>query len=537
MDAPENEVNPFLLPSDEEVFYLREKERKIANEKRAKLKKMKIWEKTTQASRLATTKSIKSHLPQETLNLNKVGTQKSTTGNWEDDAMALGKERRGEKESMSEFVAKKREMFLVQMALDTKREEIRKLVTKAKQKEDTLAQSEKSLEKDTLDFDKFLKKNDLKARDAIKKAEAEAKKKNQKIQDIKKLKQRIQVSQSEISKLKEQLDLCQQYREFLDSLTPPEHYKEQHRLKRLRQEKRRKKRFKQKQEAWHQRRKALEEEAAEKEEAERARLARAGKILRRRESIRDQYLQQLPPEPTEEDEELTDSGDDLAMFFTEPQQLLDIFADLELQNLFLIQNSQETEQALEELKQNYEETKKQMDDKTSSLKENIQELKHQIEAENTKAEMLQQRAKASEGKEVQEKLLQELNEKVRTVYVECGFESDAKPTTLTMLTDLEGKLEFLLAEMETMDKEYVEGAEKAKDKERRERVRAIRIKEAQEEYEARLLRSMERAAAPVKKKTGKPVMFRSVLKTKKKKKKHNREEEAKRAQQLRYFET
>ena len=41
----------------------------------------------------------------------------------------------------------------------------------------------------------------------------------------------------------------------------------------------------------------------------------------------------------------------------------------------------------------------------------------------------------------------------------------------------------------------------AKDKERRERVRAIRIKEAQEEYEARLLRSMERAAAPVKKKT------------------------------------
>merc|ERR1719183_2429125 len=177
-----------------------------------------------------------------------------------------------------------------------------------------------------------------------------------------------------------------------------------------------------------------------------------------------------------------------------------------------------------------------MDDKTSSLIENIEELKVQIEAENAKSEMLRQRAKASEGKEVQERLLQELNEKVRTVYVECGFDSDAKPTTLTMLTDLEGKLESLLAEMETMDKAYVDTAEKAKDKERRERVRAIRIKEAQEEYEARLLRSMERAAAPVKKKTGKPVMFRSVLKTKKKKKKHNREEEAKRAQQLRYFE-
>merc|ERR1711934_1213595 len=446
-------------------------------------------------------------------------------------------ERRSEKESMSEFVAKKREMFLVQMALDTKREEIRKLVTKAKQKEDALFNSEKSLEIDTLNFDKFLKKNDAKARDAIKKAEVEAKKKNEKIQEIKRLRQKIQVSQSEISKLKEQLDLCQQYREFLDSLTPPEHYKEQRRIKLERQEKRRKKRFKQKQDEWRQRRKALEEEAAAKEEAEKARLARAGKILRRRESIRDQYMQQLPPEPTEDDEELTDSGDDLAMYFSEPQQLLDIFADLELQNLFLIQNSQETEQALEELKQNCQETKKQMDDKTSSLKTNIKELKAQIEAENAKAAMLLERAKQSEGKEVQEKLLQELNAKVRTVYVECGFDADAKPTTLTMLTDLEGKLEFLLAEMETMDIKYVETAEKAKDKERRERVRAIRIKEAQEEYEARLIRSMERAAAPVKKKTGKPVMFRSVLKTKKKKKKHNKEEEKKRAQQLRYFET
>merc|ERR1711934_1269549 len=141
---------------------------------------------------------------------------------------------------------------------------------------------------------------------------------------------------------------------------------------------------------------------------------------------------------------------------------------------------------LEELKQNYQETKKQMDDKTSSLKENIRELKAQIEAENAKATMLLERAKQSEGKEVQEKLLQELNAKVRTVYVECGFDADAKPTTLTMLTDLEGKLEFLLAEMETMDLKYVEIAEKAKDKERRERVRAIRINEAQEEYEARL---------------------------------------------------
>lgn len=39
------------------------------------------------------------------------------------------------------------------------------------------------------------------------------------------------------------------------------------------------------------------------------------------------------------------------LFFTDPQQLLDIFSELEEQNLSLIQNSQETEETLEEMRQ------------------------------------------------------------------------------------------------------------------------------------------------------------------------------------------
>lgn len=51
-------------------------------------------------------------------------------------------DRQQEKESMAEFIAKKREMFLVQMSLDTKREEIRKLEEKARMKEEALRKSE-----------------------------------------------------------------------------------------------------------------------------------------------------------------------------------------------------------------------------------------------------------------------------------------------------------------------------------------------------------------------------------------------------------
>ena len=45
------------------------------------------------------------------------------------------------------------------------------------------------------------------------------------------------------------------------------------------------------------------------------------------------------------------------VYFRDAQQLLDIFTALEESNLFLIQNSQETEEALEELKAKFSETK------------------------------------------------------------------------------------------------------------------------------------------------------------------------------------
>lgn len=48
------------------------------------------------------------------------------------------------------------------------------------------------------------------------------------------------------------------------------------------------------------------------------------------------------------------------MFFKEPQDLLNLMTELEEQNLSLIQNTRETEEALEEFRQNAELTRKNM---------------------------------------------------------------------------------------------------------------------------------------------------------------------------------
>ena len=216
------------------------------------------------------------------------------------------------------------------------------------------------------------------------------------------------------------------------------------------------------------------------------------------------------PEPVFDDKDedyLSDT--DPPMYFKEPEQLLDIFTTLEEQNLFLIQNSQETEQALEELKQTFRRTKSEMDSKTSALSKNIKVLESQILKEREKAAALRKRAKASTGEDGQKDLLEKLEEKVRYVYEKCGFNAESKPSTLTMLTDLEAKLEDLLTKIEHMPEDFVAKAEKHKENERRERYRNARLKEAEIKYREKLEISMRRAMQAPKKRTGKPIMTRS----------------------------
>ena len=100
--------------------------------------------------------------------------------------------------------------------------------------------------------------------------------------------------------------------------------------------------------------------------------------------------------------------------------------------------------------------------------------------------------------------------KVTEVYVRCGFEADASVSSLQMLTNIEAKLEEYLAAIDQMPEDFVEVAEKQKEKERRSRIREEKQEQMRIEQERRVQRSLERAQAPVHKKQGKPLMFRSA---------------------------
>lgn len=567
------ERNPFILPSDEDVFKMRETERlkrdqvrfcscsvlqlvgawfpicwlesrtsntwthqtarlatRLTLQLRATLATQKIWEKTNYSSTMTKTRRMIDEIVPD---VDPVALRKAreSKGLVSAATAAISRDRRRENETLSEFVAKKREMFLVQMGLDIKREEISKMEQAAAGREEALRKSELQLAEDAVRFDAFLKDNDQQAHDALKKAEAQAKVKQEKLHDLKKLKHALGVVAAEKGKLREGLDEYKRYKSFLDSLTPEEwvqaRLSEQMDLRKARKQAA----YEAKLAVWEAKREEKTAEVSAKAEADRKAALRRG-MQPAKVDISAVVTAQLPPPPLLDDEplpELNEEEKELPMYFTSPHQLLEIFQQLEESNLFLIQNCQDIEQQLEELRQMHAETSAAMASQTAQLESQVAVLQAQLASEDAKAATLRRKVAAESASEAGgsasdgpgsaadasahalDALLPALRSRIVEVYERSGFKANASSDTISMLTQLEGKLEALLAELATLEPEYVSFKEKEKEKERRIRVREARLKAQQAAHEVRQRKMLERAQAPVVKRVGKPVMFRSIL--------------------------
>merc|ERR1712232_639584 len=415
----------------------------------------------------------------------------------------------------------------VQMSLDVKQAEILKLDEKAKQKEEALKKSQLMLDEDVQRFDAFLQANDQKAHKAMKDAENMTKMKQDKLNRIKALKSTLSAIQSEIAKLREQKDECIRYKVFLQEKLTPAEWKEQKRIEKIDRQRSRK-------EAWiaerqgeiHKRCKEeleMEDRAYEERQKTEKPSRRTDEVKekereleKRKKAIRRKYDREA--EAVEHDAPEVSSGAEMPLFFEEPRQLLEVFTALEESNLFLIQNSQDTEQALEEMSTKFAEIKRTSDAKTGKMKQNIAHLEKQIADEREKCDVLKQQLSLKRRASEQEQLLGEISEKIAEVHTACGQTSDHDPDALEMLGAVEAKLEEFLAaldEAEIWTKEagmgnMIESLEKAKEKARRDLVRKQRKDQQTLKIEERLKASLQRSQAPIHKKVGKQIMFRSA---------------------------
>jgi hypothetical protein len=217
--------------------------------------------------------------------------------------------------------------------------------------------------------------------------------------------------------------------------------------------------------------------------------------------------------------------EELPLYFQEPHQLIESFAHIEEQNLFLIQNVQTAEHELEDHESRSKDMITELRDKVERMKRAKRDLAKQMKTEQSEIERIKSNWMSQSNIDAQNKELEKLDTKVKKVFKTCQPDTSGDPNTLQMLSIIEAKLEELLGFMEEADPEIVERRERERERERRERVREERKAEMLKKNEDRLKASLIRSQAPVMKKSGKQIMFRSAKQQEKKQVKDNSEEQ------------
>ncbi|XP_051752548.1 cilia- and flagella-associated protein 100 [Ctenopharyngodon idella] len=506
-----DDANPFKIPEHKDLFQMRNKEKTRERLEHQSKLALPVHEKMTFAGRTRVKQArLRKELKEgESTSVTYTHGQLQITPAWRVSI----KDPNTDKGSMNEYITKRRELFLLEYSLAVKREEIQLLEQMAAEEEGKLTRAEKLLEDDAILFEEFLKENDKNSVEAIKIAEQETKMKLEKVAEIKKITSKMVAIKSDISKYEDILKEYKKYKEFLLMLSPPE-WQEKQRSKSRRStdstntesdgkqtEKIKKNR---------ERKTVPPDSKREERRVAHGFSSSRGARASSRQSVKSGHQSRKISAPG------TDSSDceeDVEIFFKDPQDLLNLMTELEEQNLSLIQNTRETEEALEEFRQNAELTRKNMELESKQLKEQTDIMADTIQKERERTADLELKAKHfSFGQykpEDQDKILDTLSSKVEEVYHCCVGETEANLTILQMLTAIEEKLGQLLENAEMIPKDQMSIAERAKEKERRMRLRDEKIHLQIKQQEERQKKALERSQTEIKKTSVKKLMPRS----------------------------
>eukprot|EP00076_Gallus_gallus_P026061 XP_015148846.1 cilia- and flagella-associated protein 100 isoform X2 [Gallus gallus] len=350
--------NPFTIPPDIDIFAIRNKERKKAKAERERMKTMKIHEKMTysvknKAKERGLRKALKKEEEEENRKQETDEERLKALQECLSWKIAIKKDYPLEKETFRDYINDRREIFLLEYAIAVKREEIQKLEKIAKKEERKLEKAEYNLEKDIAIFDEFLKENHKSSVQALKIAEKESAAKAKKIVQIHAIGSQIMSLQSDITRFENSLREYKMYRDFLYQLSPKE-WQEEYEKKHGKQLKT-----------------ADKESASEKSltiEMNTNAIDVPSSLLSV-ESVnsslspgtRPQLKSLLKPLSTEnlnssqdqESEICSDEDEEPELYFTDPQQLLSVFAEMEEQNFSYLCNFQETQKEINELQHTF----------------------------------------------------------------------------------------------------------------------------------------------------------------------------------------
>ncbi|XP_048949896.1 coiled-coil domain-containing protein 38 isoform X5 [Canis lupus baileyi] len=539
------------------------KENEMAAKKKEKFinRSMKVYQKSTFSSRMKS----RSHLGQVAFYSDATGGSFEKFGL--DPTLILRlTEGADTKRTLHEFINDQRDRFLLEYALSTKRNTIKKFENHMAVKEQQLIKAEKKLQEDAMAFEEFLRENDQRSVDALKMAAQETINKLQMTTELKKASMEVQAVKSEIAKAEFLLREYMKYGFFLLKLSP-KHWQIQQALKRVQMttsrdsmnvslpvlaklnrrktesniEESRKISFsddyymergsqgkpRKKTTLTLENRKSslstydIERKRGRDSGGGRSSLHAGSPTRDSIPGLQDRALGQSHTDSISSEDSLElfldeDMDYDLEpeLYFKEPEELLQVLTELEEQNLTLVQYSQDVDENLEDVNKR----EKLIQDKINSNIEFLLEHKEMLKAscvrEEEKAAELELRSKLfSFGEfksDAQEKLIDSLSKKINQVYKVCTGDADVGSLNpVQKLVKVESRLVELSDLIESIPKENVEAIERIKQKERRQKLREEKMKEKQKHQEERLKAALERAVAQPKKKLGRQLVYRS----------------------------
>ncbi|CAF3149946.1 unnamed protein product [Rotaria sp. Silwood2] len=299
--------------------------------------------------------------------------------------------RRRERKSLQDYLRKNHEIFTLQHTLNIKHDEIERWENHLRQEEIALAKAEKHIVEDLALFDQFLDACNRSANDAAFRVDEESRKKDELVNEIKRLQKTLISYHNDQNHLTDILKQSRRYQQFLFKFAPKNY----------------------------------------------------------------------------------------SLYFTKPEQLLDIFTEMEEKSLPLVEKSQYTSEILDKVhstinntitEQNHEVEQLQL--KIDQLEELIKhEIEHEISCQNT---LIQYK------NEKNDPFIEQIKKTIEILYKRHVISDDIGISTVYMLQTIENKIKSLLNIIEHMDSSAVMEAEKFREiairtMERQEKLRQEKI--------------------------------------------------------------
>ncbi|XP_008418038.1 cilia- and flagella-associated protein 100 isoform X2 [Poecilia reticulata] len=488
--------SPYKVPNNKTVFALSAEEAANRREEMRKFLALPIEEKATHAARALA--KLKNELVGELEEGEEENEKKKSlkqirskaafpkqTRSTHELKITTAKGEKLTKESRHELLLMERQQAVLELSQMTKRSEILKMEKAVAKEERKLKQLEKLIERDNQKFEEFLRENERKSVEARALFEREEKSKQEKNAAIKKLTAEMRTIQSELEKYEDALTDYLKYKDFLFRLSPPE---------------------------WQDEKKSKDSKvksSSEQNDGQEVEPSETG--LERK----------LPPVRVTREKTCSPDSDSLEdkpeLYFTDPQQLLDLMSELTEQNLSLIQNSARAGEALEKLRQTVDTTRRKIENEEEKIALQIKELNQKLDKEKARGAKLEQMVQlhVSLSSQDQDEMLHALDEKVTEVYSACVENRITDLSTLQKVAKIESRVFSLLQSLEGMPVERLAVVKKVKDSEKRSRMREEKLMEQREKQKERMRRYLERSLADSKKISGKKLMPRCMPAVKK----------------------